>query len=227
MPKGKEKSVGVSGKELKKLLALCKKRDVAFAYCPGGDIKDDVWMMHRKRGGEVIAREARAASEGTKVAFGTAKLSGKLLSLTCEREIANVSKRLKKWLKAEKCPLNVKILDKDGKVLEEDIEDLPDDDFLADVSRKAALMRQRLEGLVATYPDIFEHVRGTGLMLGLKCKAPNADVVAAGFVQGVLTVPAADNVVRILPALNIEDADITAAVDKLDAAALQLRRDHA
>ncbi|MEX0308729.1 MAG: hypothetical protein AB3N17_00640, partial [Tateyamaria sp.] len=132
MPKGKDKSVGVTGKELKKLLALCKKREVAFAYCPGGDIKDDVWTMHRKRGGEVIAREARAASEGTKVAFGTAKLSGKLLSLTCEREIANMSKRLKKWLKAEKCPLNVKVLDKDGKVLEEDIEDLPDSDFLAE-----------------------------------------------------------------------------------------------
>ncbi|MDX8351111.1 aspartate aminotransferase family protein [Cognatiyoonia sp. IB215182] len=107
------------------------------------------------------------------------------------------------------------------------MEIVSDDAFLADVSRKGALIRQRLEGLVASYPDIFEHVRGAGLMLGLKCKAPNADVVAAGFAQGVLTVPAADNVVRILPALNIEDADIGAAVDKLDAAALQLRRDHA
>jgi acetylornithine/N-succinyldiaminopimelate aminotransferase len=102
-----------------------------------------------------------------------------------------------------------------------------DDAFLADVNRKSGLFRQKLEGLVATYPDIFEAVRGAGLMLGLKCKAANSDVVQAGFAQGVLTVPAADNVVRLLPALNISDEDIGAAIDKLDAAARQMQGGHA
>ncbi|NND20946.1 MAG: aspartate aminotransferase family protein, partial [Silicimonas sp.] len=50
-----------------------------------------------------------------------------------------------------------------------------EDDFLAEVNRKAGTFRQKLEGLVAAHPDVFEAVRGSGLMLGLKCKAPNAD----------------------------------------------------
>jgi len=94
--------------------------------------------------------------------------------------------------------------------------------FLAEVNRKAGLLRQKLEGLVADNPDVFESVRGAGLMLGLKCKAANTDVVAAGYGQMILTVPAADNVLRLLPPLNILDADIATAVDRLDAAAKSL-----
>jgi len=52
-------------------------------------------------------------------------------------------------------------------------------------------------------------------------------VVKAGYGQGVLTVPAADNVVRLLPALNIADEDIAEAVLRLDAAAAQLAGGHA
>jgi acetylornithine/N-succinyldiaminopimelate aminotransferase len=91
--------------------------------------------------------------------------------------------------------------------------------FLAEVNRKAGLMRQRLEGLVASHPDVFELVRGSGLMLGLKCKVTNMDVVNAGYDQHVLTVPAADNVVRLLPALTILDEEIGEAVARLDKAA--------
>jgi acetylornithine/N-succinyldiaminopimelate aminotransferase len=88
-------------------------------------------------------------------------------------------------------------------------------------------MRQKLEGLVAANPDVFEAVRGAGLMLGLKCKATNSDVVNAGFAQGILTVPAADNVVRLLPALNIPDEDICLAAEKLDAAASDVKEANA
>ncbi|MEM9794997.1 MAG: aspartate aminotransferase family protein [Pseudomonadota bacterium] len=97
-----------------------------------------------------------------------------------------------------------------------------DDAFLADVRRKAGALRQGLEGLVASHPNVFEAVRGSGLMLGLKCKRPNTDVVAAGYDQDVMVVPAADNVVRILPALNIGDDDIRAALERLDRAATAL-----
>ena len=98
-----------------------------------------------------------------------------------------------------------------------------DDAFLADVNRKAGLLRQKLEGLVANHPDVFEGVRGSGLMLGLKCKAVNGDVVNAGFGAGVLTVPAADNVVRLLPALTISDDEIAEAVTRLDTAATAVK----
>ncbi len=96
------------------------------------------------------------------------------------------------------------------------------DAFLDDVNRKAGLMRQKLEGLVASHPDVFESVRGSGLMLGLKCKATNSDVVAAGYRHEVITVPAADNVIRLLPPLNITDEDIAEAVSRLDQAASSL-----
>ncbi len=94
-----------------------------------------------------------------------------------------------------------------------------EDAFLADVSRKAAMFRQGLESLVARHPKVFEAVRGQGLMLGLKCKAANTEVVKAGYAAGVLTVAAADNVLRLLPALNITEADITEALARLDQAA--------
>lgn len=97
------------------------------------------------------------------------------------------------------------------------------DAFLADVNRKAGLLRQKLEALVAAHPDVFEGVRGAGLMLGLKCsKATCTDVVAAGYDNAVITVPAADNVVRLLPPLNISDDEISEAVERLDKAAAQV-----
>jgi acetylornithine/N-succinyldiaminopimelate aminotransferase len=92
-------------------------------------------------------------------------------------------------------------------------------EFLAEVNRKAGLLRQKLEGLVASHPQVFELVRGAGLMLGLKCKVTNMDVVNAGYDQHILTVPAADNVVRLLPALTISDDEIGEAVARLDNAA--------
>jgi acetylornithine/N-succinyldiaminopimelate aminotransferase len=103
------------------------------------------------------------------------------------------------------------------------IDEIADDAFLADVNRKAGLLRQKLEGLVASHPDVFEEVRGTGLMLGLKCKAVNIDVVNAGYAAEVITVPAADNVIRLLPALNLTDEDIDAALTRLDAAATAVK----
>ena len=92
-------------------------------------------------------------------------------------------------------------------------------EFLADVNRKAGLLRQKLEGLIATHPDVFESVRGTGLMLGLKCKTTNMDIVNAGYAAEVITVPAADNVIRLLPPLTISDDEIAQAVSRLDTAA--------
>ncbi len=95
------------------------------------------------------------------------------------------------------------------------MEIIADDTFLSEVTRKSGLLRQGLESLVTAHPDLFEAVRGEGLILGLKCKALNTDIVKAGYQAGVLTVPAADNVIRLLPALNISDADIATALTLL------------
>ncbi|NOD92946.1 acetylornithine/succinylornithine family transaminase [Ruegeria sp. HKCCD4884] len=94
--------------------------------------------------------------------------------------------------------------------------------FLEGVNRKAGLLRQKLEGLIADHPDVFEEVRGSGLMLGLKCTAPNIDVVNAGYDHEVITVPAADNVIRLLPPLTLTEDDIAQAMIRLDKAAKQI-----
>ncbi len=96
--------------------------------------------------------------------------------------------------------------------------------FLEAVSRKAGTLRQSLEGLVATHSDVFECVRGSGLMLGLKCRVPNAEMIAAAYDERLLAVPAADNVIRILPPLNIDDTEIAEAIQRLDRAAAKARQ---
>ena len=92
-------------------------------------------------------------------------------------------------------------------------------DFLQQVRRAAGDLRQGLEGVVATHPDIFDAVRGSGLMLGIKCKASNMSVVESGYDQRILLVPAGDNVVRVLPPLNISINEVSTLVNRVDRAA--------
>ena len=95
------------------------------------------------------------------------------------------------------------------------LEHICDEAFLADVRRKSASLRQPLESIVATFPDIFEEVRGTGLMLGLKCKVPVTDLLEACYNEELITVPAADNVIRLLPPLNLSNMEIDEAITRL------------
>ena len=96
--------------------------------------------------------------------------------------------------------------------------------FLIDVSRLAGHLRQGLEGLVADHPEVFEFVRGEGLMLALGCKMPVPDVVNAGYDERVMVVPASDNVVRLLPPLNMSTEDMDEALWRLERAAVALER---
>ncbi|MBY4895066.1 aspartate aminotransferase family protein [Rhodobacteraceae bacterium N5(2021)] len=99
---------------------------------------------------------------------------------------------------------------------------ITEDGFLDAVNAKAGFLRQKLEGLVAAHPTIFEGVRGQGLMIGLKCKIAPTDIVAEGYNHAVLTVPAADNTLRVLPALTITEDEISEGIARLDATATAL-----
>ena len=93
---------------------------------------------------------------------------------------------------------------------------ISDPNFLYGVNRKAKLFHDGLLELLKKKTSVFEEVRGKGLMLGLKCKVRNIDVVNAGYSKKLLTVPAGDNVVRLLPPLTISEKDINEALNKLD-----------
>ncbi|WP_448586821.1 acetylornithine transaminase [Thermaurantiacus sp.] len=90
--------------------------------------------------------------------------------------------------------------------------------FLAQVRARASRLRAELEQMIPNH-TIFEGVRGLGLMLGLKLRADSRAFVQHLRDHGLLTVAAADNVVRLLPPLIIEEAHIRECVEKLSAAA--------
>jgi acetylornithine/N-succinyldiaminopimelate aminotransferase len=92
--------------------------------------------------------------------------------------------------------------------------------FLDHVSAMGARLRGALEQMIPNHDHLFDHVRGEGLMLGLKLKVDARRFV--GFLRdehGVLTVSAGENVVRVLPPLIVEEHHIAEFVDTLSQAA--------
>ncbi|HWA88673.1 MAG TPA: aspartate aminotransferase family protein [Rhizomicrobium sp.] len=87
--------------------------------------------------------------------------------------------------------------------------------FLEHVRDVANYARQQLAGLVAAHPKVFEDVRGEGLMLGLKMRVPNTEFVGRLFEHKMLAVGAGDNVVRLLPPLIVEEAEVREALARL------------
>ena len=80
-------------------------------------------------------------------------------------------------------------------------------------------LRSALEQMIPNHDAPFDSVRGMGLMLGIKMKTDSREFVTYLRTRGILTVAAGDNVVRVLPPLNVEEAHIREFVDGLSAAA--------
>ena len=93
------------------------------------------------------------------------------------------------------------------------------DGFLDNVKRQALNLKQGLARLKDLHPTVIEDIRGEGLMMGIKTKVLNTDFVKAALEQHLLVIGAGDNVVRLLPPLIVSDADVTEALQKLEAAA--------
>ena len=90
------------------------------------------------------------------------------------------------------------------------------DGFLEDVERIGALLGARLEDLVGRHPRILAGLRGRGLMRGLECVVPAGEMVARLREAGLLTVGAAENVVRIVPPLTIDESHVEEALTILE-----------
>ncbi|MEQ8310902.1 MAG: aspartate aminotransferase family protein [Sphingopyxis sp.] len=95
-----------------------------------------------------------------------------------------------------------------------------EDGFLESVKATGERLRGALEQLIPNHDQLFESVRGMGLMLGVKMRSDSRAFVAhLRDNHGLLTVAAGDNVVRVLPPLNIEQSHIDEFVEKLSAGA--------
>jgi acetylornithine/N-succinyldiaminopimelate aminotransferase len=90
--------------------------------------------------------------------------------------------------------------------------------FLEHVASMGLLAKQRLARLKDQHPSIIEEIRGEGLLLGIRTKVANTDFAAAARAEKLLTIPAGDNVVRLLPPLVITEADLAEGIERLDRA---------
>ena len=97
-----------------------------------------------------------------------------------------------------------------------------EDGFFDHVKRISGLLNQKLAGIVDAHPDVIESVRGQGLLIGLKCKVTNLDLVDALRGEGVLTVGAGDNIVRLIPPLVVSENEVEEAMSALERACEKL-----
>jgi acetylornithine/N-succinyldiaminopimelate aminotransferase len=96
--------------------------------------------------------------------------------------------------------------------------------FFERLRRISLLLKQRLAEIKDRHPGVIAEVRGEGLLIGLRSVVPNGQLVDALRAEKLLTVAAGDNVVRLLPPLIVEEAEILEAVSRIDRAASAIER---
>ncbi len=102
-----------------------------------------------------------------------------------------------------------------------------EDGFLEHVQDVSLVFKQGLAEIADKYPDVVEEIRGSGLMLGVKCKCPNLEVLVAMRDEHMLAAPAGDNVVRLLPPLTTTAEEAREGLARLDRAAGAVSLAHA
>lgn len=95
--------------------------------------------------------------------------------------------------------------------------------FLEQVRQRAITFKQILAEIVDQFSDLMEDSRGSGLLLGLKAKVPNVDVIAALRKHHLLAVGAGNNVIRFAPPLNITDEELREVREKMIGALEEMR----
>jgi acetylornithine/N-succinyldiaminopimelate aminotransferase len=90
------------------------------------------------------------------------------------------------------------------------------DGFFPEVQRVAKVLWQRLEGIVKKYPGVFAELRGAGMLLGLRCEVKNTDVIDKLIENGLLTVGAGENVIRVLPPIIVSEREVEEAAQIIE-----------
>lgn len=94
--------------------------------------------------------------------------------------------------------------------------------FLDKVAESGAKLKAGLDELARKYPGAIVESRGRGLLLGFKSAIPNADMVVRLRDLGLLVPAAGDNVVRVLPPLNITAQEIAEGLGIIEQACKEL-----
>ncbi|MEO2069228.1 MAG: aspartate aminotransferase family protein [Desulfurobacteriaceae bacterium] len=90
------------------------------------------------------------------------------------------------------------------------------EDFLKEVEKKGEYLKKKLNELKEKYPNLIDHVRGKGLMIGMVCKVPCKDIVKSCLEKGLIINCTAQNVLRFVPPLIIKEEEIDLGVEILD-----------
>ena len=94
--------------------------------------------------------------------------------------------------------------------------------FLDAVAHKGIDFKQKLAALKDQFPNIIAEIRGEGLLLGLRLNVPNTDFTLAARSEKMIVIPAGENVVRLLPPLIIEEAEMNEAIGRLEKTCMRM-----
>lgn len=103
-----------------------------------------------------------------------------------------------------------------GAAVDKVLEMMERDDITGHVKAITPYFEQKLDELVASY-DFLTERRGVGLMQGLVCKKPVAEIAAKALQQGLIVITAGSDVLRFVPPLIIEKEHIDEMAEKLNA----------
>ena len=94
--------------------------------------------------------------------------------------------------------------------------------FIEHVAQTGLMLKQKLAALKDAHSDVITEIRGEGLMMGLRIndKMPAADFAALVRQEGLLVIPAGENVVRLLPPLIIGESEVAEALPRFEKACL-------
>jgi len=80
--------------------------------------------------------------------------------------------------------------------------------FLKNVKKISEHFLSNLNKIKDEYPNIIKEIRGRGLLIGIQLKIDQAKFIKMLMDNNLLTIRAAENVVRILPPLNVKKNEI-------------------
>ena len=98
------------------------------------------------------------------------------------------------------------------------------DGFVERVAHLGLVFRQKLAELQDRHPGLIKEIRGEGLMMGVKTSVPPAEFAAAARAEHLLTIPAGDEVTRLMPPLIVTEDELSQGVHKLDLACRRIEQ---